>query len=204
MVTTKFSFPLVIVLCFLLSACGDEIIPTPKPRAFPRVDYPQKAYQSFDKDYCSFSIEHPVYSSIEQDTLFFDEQPDHPCWFDVFIPAFDCRLHCSYTPIGDEDKTFEALKNDAFDLVDWHNKRANYIDELLIDKGNNVTGIAFSIEGPAASPLQFFLTDKENHFFRGALYFNTRVRPDSLAPIYEFVKEDVFKLIETFEWEEGV
>ena len=160
--------------------------------------------KSFDKDYCSFSFEHPVYSSIEQDTLFFDEQPDHPCWFDVFIPAFDCRLHCSYTPIGDEDKTFEALKKDAFDLVDWHNKRANYIDELLIDKGNNVTGIAFSIEGPAASPLQFFLTDTENHFFRGALYFNTRVRPDSLAPIYEFVKEDVFKLIETFEWEEGV
>jgi hypothetical protein len=51
--------------------------------------------------------------------------------------------------------------------------------------------------------LQFFLTDKKNHFFRAALYFNTQVRPDSLAPIYEFVKEDVFKLIETFEWEEG-
>lgn len=63
-----------------------------------------------------------------------------------------------------------------------------------------LSGFAFEMKGPAASPFQFFLSDSTNHFFRGALYFNTQARPDSLAPVYEFVREDLMKMIETFEW----
>ena len=29
-------------------------------------------------------------------------------------------------------KDLDRLRNDAFRLADWHNKRANYIDEILI------------------------------------------------------------------------
>ena len=189
-------------IALLFNACGEADLPIPKPRAFPKVNYPQKAYQNFDKEYCSFSFQYPTYASIQQDTLFFEEKPVHPCWFDLYIEEFNCRLHCSYYPILEGEKSFDELKKDAFELVDWHNKRANYIDELLIEKSNDVSGMAFSIEGPAASPFQFFLTDKEKHFFRGALYFNTQIKTDSLAPIYDFVKEDIFTLLESFEWSE--
>ena len=96
----------------------------------------------------------------------------------------------------------EELKTDAFELADWHNKRANYIDEMIIQKGNSVSGFAFLIEGPAASPFQFYLTDSTEHFLRGSLYFNTEARPDSLAPVYEFIEEDLVHMIETFEWTE--
>ena len=43
----------------------------------------------------------------------------------------------------------------------------------------------------------FFLTDSSNHFFRGALYFNTQ-KSDSLAIIEEYLKVDVTRIIETF------
>jgi gliding motility-associated lipoprotein GldD len=185
---------------FMLQSCGNESISSPKPRAYPRVIYPEKAYQPFDKDYCNFTFEYPAYAVVQKDTAFFEEAPTHPCWFDIFYPDFDSRIYFTYYPIGG-GKSFEELKTDAFELVDWHNKKANYIDELRIQKDNGVSGFAFIIEGPAASPFQFYLTDSTRHFVRGSLYFNTRVQTDSLAPIYDFVEEDLLRIIETFEWQ---
>ncbi len=194
----KISIGIVLFCCFALVAC-EEAAFTPKPRAYPRVIYPTKTYQAFDTTYCQFSFQYPVYAQIQQDTNFLDENPAHACWFDVYFPDFDGRLHCSYYPIT-KSNSLEQLKKDAFEMADWHNKKANYIDEMLIQKPNGVNGFAFLIEGPAASPFQFYLTDSTHHFLRGALYFNTQAKPDSMAPVYAFVKEDILKIIETFEW----
>ncbi len=193
------TFLAVLTLSILLPACGEEAPLTPKPRGYPKVVYPEKAYQAFDAEYCNFTFQYPVYAEIQQDTTFFEERPAHPCWFNVYIPDFDSRLHCTYSPIG-KAKSFEELKADAFELMDWHKKRANGIEEIPINLPGNVSGFVFDIEGPAASPFQFYLTDSTHHFFRGAFYFNTQARPDSLAPIYTFVKEDLLKMIETFQW----
>ena len=192
----RFIFVLLMSLFYL--GCGEESF-TPKPRAFPKIDFPEKTYQAFDANYCEFSFEYPAYSKILQDTTYFDEKPLHPCWFDIYYPAFDSRIHFSYYPVG-EYKSLEKLKTDAFEMADWHNKKANYIEELRISKPNGVYGFAFDIEGPVASPFQFYLTDSTKHFLRGSLYFNTQARPDSLAPVYDFVKRDIMKLIESFEW----
>lgn len=183
----------------MLLQCSSEPAFAPKPRAYPRVFYPEKAYQAFDENYCQFTFDFPMYAEIEQDTVFFDEKPAHPCWFNVYIPAFESRLHCSYYPVG-RGKSLEQLRQDAFAMVDFHNKKANYIEELSVQKPNGVSGFIFMLNGPAASPLQFYLTDSTRHFLRGALYFNTQVNPDSLAPVYEFVRQDILKMIETFEW----
>lgn len=187
-----------IFCCLIFQACED-VIYSPKPRGFPKVDYPEKAYILFESDYCDFTFERPVYSIIQKDTLFFDEKPVHPCWFDVFIPLYDARIHCSYFPI-DENNSFEKLTNDAFVMANKHNLKANYIDDLVIKKPNRVGGIVFNIEGPVASPFQFYLSDTTSHFLRGALYFNTQARPDSLQPVIEFVKTDIMHMINTFEW----
>ncbi len=184
--------------CF--TAC-DEPIFSPKPRGFPKVIYPERAYQAFDTEYCHFSFEYPTYADIQQDTLFFDEKPIDPCWFDIVIPEFAARIHCSYFPIS-TSASFDQLRSDAFEMVNKHNIKANYIDELVIQNNDEVGGIVFDIKGPAASPFQFYLTDSTKHFLRGALYFNTQARPDSLAPIAEFVKEDILHLIDSFAWEE--
>lgn len=187
-------------LVFIILSCGEEAVYTPKPRAYPKVIYPQKAYQSFTKDYCNFTFEYPKYASIQQDTKFFNETPKDECWFDIYIADFDARIHCSYIPINKTD-SFEKLHEDAFKMANEHIVKANYIDELPIKKPNGVSGFAFDFSGPTATPFSFYLTDSTQHYFRGSLYFNTKVRPDSLAPVVDFVKEDIMKMINTFEWE---
>lgn len=187
----------ILFFCFLLSSCGEDEVYTPKPRTFPRVIYPERSYKQLDINYCQFVFDYPGYARIEQDTAFFDEKPADPCWFDIVIPAFNAKLHCSYFPINGD---FEKFRNDAFSLANKHNIKANYIDELPVKKANGLSGMVFNIEGPVASPFQFYLTDSKEHFFRASLYFHTQARPDSLAPVFDFIKEDLMQLINTFEW----
>lgn len=197
---TRYTSFLLLFILFALG-CGEEAVITPRPRAYPKIDFPEKQFQAFDKNYCNFSFQYPTYTQIIQDTAFFDESPAHPCWFDVLYPSFDARLHFTFAT-AESPEELDELRNDAFELVDWQNKRANYIEEIRIEKPDaNVEGVAFDISGPAASPFQFYLTDGSKRFVRASLYFNTHINPDSLAPLYDFVKMDITQLIDTFEWQ---
>lgn len=190
---------LILLLAIVMYSCGTDEVPIPKPRAFPKVVYPEKTYQKLDVDFCSFTFEYPTYVNMVQDSSFFGEKPENPCWFELEFKDFNGKLYCSYHEM-DGPQSLEELKKDAFEMADWHNKKANYIDEILIRKPNGVSGFAFDLQGPAATPFQFYLTDSTKHFFRGSLYYDTQVRPDSMAPITSFIKEDIFRLLETFEW----
>ena len=187
-------------LLIMMVGCGSEQNAIPKPHAFPKIEYPKRAgTNSLDKNFCHFSFKYPSYVVFEQDTAYFDEKPKDPCWFNLKYPMFNASLYCSYYPINAANK-FDKLVADAHELVGKHNIKADYIDELIINKPNHVSGKVFDIQGPAASPFQFYLTDSTKHFFRASLYFNTKTRPDSLAPIFNFVKTDITEMINSFEW----
>lgn len=186
--------------CLLLTAACDEAVAIPKPRAYPRVIYPKKEYQPFDKSYCSFTFDMPKYAVIEQDTSFFDQKAKNDCWFNLQVPALNAKLHCSYYPVTSRAR-FDELVQDAFTMAQKHNIKASYIEEISVHRpADRVHGVVFAIEGPAASAYQFFLTDSTANFLRGALYFNAQSRQDSLAPVVAFMKQDVNRLIETLRW----
>jgi len=44
------------------------------------------------------------------------------------------------------------------------------------------------------------LTDSTRNFFRGALYFNNVPNKDSIAPMENYIREDVIRIMESFEW----
>lgn len=189
-------FIVTILLCCI--SCGEETVYNPKPRSFPKVIYPERTYVPFTEDYCNFTFNYPDYAEIIKDQYFFDEKPEDECWFDLNLVPFNGSLHCSYIGL-DSREHFDKMINDAFTMVGKHNIKTQYRDEFPIQKGN-VTGMIFSLEGEVASKMQFYLTDSVSHFFRASLYFNSRVNADSIAPIYDYVKEDVLTMIESFEW----
>jgi len=193
-----------IVLCLMIVCsigCGQERIQTPKPRMYPKVDYPTRTYESLTLEACHFTFDRPAYSEVKTGIKFFGEESRHPCWFDLELPAFNGSIHFSYIPIGGED-TLDKLVADAFRIVEQHNTKAEYREELLIENENGVHGLQFNLEGPVASPINFFLTDTIQHFVRASLYFNASVAPDSIAPILNFVAEDMKTIVETFEWKQ--
>ncbi len=195
------SAPIILYLtCFIFFAgCADDHIKTPKPRMFPRVTYPEKSFRQLDTLQCDFTFSIPSYCKIIRDTFIYEGRPVHQCWFDVNTPQLNASLYCSYYRIT-KDKSISALINDAFNIAGKHNIKANYRRETIIENKNGVKGILFDIEGPVASPVQFYLTDDKNHFFRASLYFNSKVNPDSTAPVLSFIKTDIDTLISTFRW----
>ena len=186
------------LLLFVAGACSEPAF-NPKPRAYPKIVYPEQKYVRFTENACDFSFEYPDYMSVEQDSSFFEKAPPNPCWFNLHFPHFNGTLHCSYAPIN-RQQTLEQLNVDMFEMADWHNKKASYIDTKVIKLPNGTTGFVFNIEGPVASPFQFYLTDSTQHFMRGALYFDVAMNPDSIAPVFDFVRKDILHIIETFQW----
>lgn len=197
----KFSgFILLAMFCIAAFLCCEGYTPVPKQRAYPRVIYPEKAYKPFDENYCNFTFDQPVYSTIEHDTMFFDEKAKDNCWFNISVKKLNARIYCSYYPIQNRQR-FDELVKDAYEMTNKHNVKASYIEEIPVRRPEaNVYGVVFNVQGPAASSYQFFLTDSVKNFLRGALYFNTEVRPDSLAPVVNFMKQDLNRLVATLKW----
>ncbi len=187
------------LVSLILLSCEEEGVKVPRPRMYPKVDYPDKAYKDFDNKDCSFSFRQPVYSVVVQDSFQFEGRPASDCWFDIQTKNLNASLHCSYYPLS-EKHNLSSLINDAFALAGKHNIKANYRRENKIETENGVKGILFEMEGPVASPVQFYLTDEKKHFFRGSLYFNARVDSDSTRPVLQFIMADIDTMITSFKW----
>jgi gliding motility-associated lipoprotein GldD len=117
------------------------------------------------------------------------------------MPVFEARIHCSYHPIESREH-FDDMVDDVFKIARRINERASYMEEMRIRTNHGVHGLALEWSGAAASPVHFFLSDTTKHFFKGALYFDSKVKPDSLAPISDFIRKDVNRLLASFEWKE--
>lgn len=180
-----------------LSSCENEY--TPKPKAYPRVDFPAHAFDVFDPASCPFKFEKPVYATVEYDTVYMGQKNMQPCWINVNFAQFNGTINFTYKEIT-ATQTFDKLVEDAHNLTYKHTKRADYINEIRLQNAKGVGGLLYDVGGDAASNVQFFLTDSNKHFIRGALYFNNPPNTDSMAPVVTFVKEDMRQILQTFEW----
>lgn len=177
----------------LITSCGNDY--SPKPRGYFKIDLPQKDYQTYNSD-CPFTFEYPVYASIVTDSA----RNAMPCWKDVVYTGLNGRIHLSYEPITSKAQ-FNQLTEDAHTFVFKHTVKATSIDESIINMPDKkVYGIYYTIDGNAASPVQFFLTDSSKNYLRGALYFNEQPRLDSIQPVLDFVKKDIDVMIRSFKW----
>jgi gliding motility-associated lipoprotein GldD len=184
-----------IIVLLLFSACSGNHDYSPKPRGYYRIIFPKKDYQPFVAA-CPFTFVYPKYANIEP-----DKKPDaKPCWLNMQFPQFNGTLHLSYEHILSK-KEFDELVEDAHKLSFKHTVKATAIDEGVINyPDHKVYGIYYTIDGNAASSVQFYLTDSTKNYIRGALYFNTEPRLDSIQPVLSFVKQDVNVLIKSFRW----
>jgi gliding motility-associated lipoprotein GldD len=96
--------------------------------------------------------------------------------------------------------TFDGLREEAYRMTYKHTLKASGIVDSPLFNPQGISGMYFKVQGNAATARQFFLTDSSNHFLRGALYFDTAPNADSLAPVNDFLQQDMLHLIRTFRW----
>jgi gliding motility-associated lipoprotein GldD len=191
MVLRKITLFLGLLACFLV-ACRDEAY-TPKPRGYFRLSVQDTTYQPLRGSY-PFFFEYSDWSFI--DSLANEEKN----WINVIYPDLEAVLYITYR---DMDKAqLEDLINDsrmfAFKQIV---KADDIIESRILDSTNHLYGRIYEATGnDAACTFQFWITDREEHFFRASLYLNTVPQNDSLSPVITYLKKDMMHLIETFKW----
>ena len=84
-----------------------------------------------------------------------------------------------------------------------HISKASGLQEILIeDRAKKVYGIYYDVKGNSASSVQFYLTDSTKHFIRGSLYFYSPPNKDSIAPVLDYLKKDIFHIAWTLKWKD--
>ena len=190
----RLAYMLLIPVLGIVFSCGKT--PTPKPTGYFRIDFSEKEYKNYQAN-CGFSFETPVYSEIEK----FKGEGIDTCWFNISYPDYKAKVHITYLPIQDN---LGAYLEDAHQFAFKHESKASAIDASRIDRPEDHVGcLVYDLKGDVATSLQFYITDSTNHFLRGSLYFSHIPNEDSIAPVLNYLREDVVHLINTISWDEN-
>lgn len=181
-----------VVIVIFLVGCEENYIP--KPRGYFRIDLPEHAYKKYDSD-CPFTFDFGHLARIEKVRA----QDGGTCWFNISYPEHKSKIHFSYFDISEKD--IDKIVEDTRILAMKHLAKADDFEENIVkDTVGNVYGVIYDFQGGSASNMQFFLTDSTNHLVRGALYFEVPPNADSLAPVEMYIEEEVYALINSFQW----
>jgi len=192
-----YGLALVLVSLFTLMACGGEVAYVPKPRVYPKVDFPSKTYKLTESKDLHGSFELPSYAKLVLDS---QNGKAKPGWVNIQYSPFNATLHLTHYGFKDWI-LYDSLVEDTRKLAYKHLQRAEDIEEVPASAvGSSHWGLIYRIKGNTATNLNFFLTDSARNFIRGALYFNQKTSPDSIAPVFEFIESDIERMIKTFDW----
>jgi len=174
-------------------SCGNEDVGIPKPYGYFRISMPENTYQTFDTKENPYTFEYSTIAKIEERTDKLDEN-----WVNIFYPQHDATIYITYHRIKNN---LDIIIDDSHNFTYRHVIKADAINEsTYFFPDRRVFGLFVEVEGDAASPMQFLLTDSTKNFLRGSLYFNVEPNVDSVAPVLDFIREDVIRLIHTLKW----
>lgn len=175
------------VLGMAFIACSQDV--KPKPKGELRLEYPNPKYMEFSNP-CTYTFEYSDFAAISP--------AKQPCWYNLRYPKMKANVFITYFPINND---FNAHVKEVEKMVYEHTVKASAIEtKSFAYPEKRVFGNFYELKGETASNIQVFITDSTRHFVTANLYFNSRPKPDSLAPAVAYIKRDLLHLIDTFRW----
>lgn len=181
------------VLIFFMISCSRDY--QPKPKGYNRLVLPGQEYR-LSPDSLPYSFEYSRYATLLKDTSWIREKN----WVEIYYPELKANIHITYKKLNNKEDFLKELLDDAYKLTSKQQVKASGIDELITITPSGKTAVIAEIAGDVPSQFQFTVTDSSSNFIRGALYFNTRVQNDSLAPAIDFMKKETMHFINTLNW----
>jgi len=192
----KIFFILVLFIALGFTACNSKF--TPKATGYPAIALPKKVYLSDAVTGLPYAFDIPSYAFVDKNVAYMGVDQQKTGWMNLKFPSLNATLYISYNAVQ-KDK-LDVLVRDAYNFANNHSNKASFIEDSAFENPIGLQGVFFHLGGDVASPYQFFITDSSRHFFRGALYFDTTPNADSLAPVIDFLYQDLKQLVQTFHW----
>ncbi len=180
-------------------SCSSSTNLSPKPKGYNRIELPHPVYQQLP-DTLPYNFSYSAFANVTNDSSWIAE----PYWIDLTYPELTATIQVSYKPVKQNKQLLKEYIKDSYDLTSKHNVKAYAIDEAIVELNNGLTATILELSGEVPSQLQFHVTDSSTHFLRGALYFRTATKNDSLAPVINYVKRDIMHMLNTLEWNKNM
>lgn len=158
-----------------------------------KLEYPEATYKQYRSD-CPFTFDVNTIIKIEK-----PKGQVQYCGMNLSYPRLKGKIHLTYLAV--DEKLLNISLRDAQNLTQEHTQKAESIKPVAYEnQAQNAYGMVYQVEGDAASPVQFYITDNKKHFLRGAVYFNAKPNYDSILPAAHYIKKDIEVLMETLRW----
>jgi len=188
---------LLVILGWLAFSC-QETSYIPKPKGYNRIDLPEHDYHSISDSY-PYMFEYSQHAQLKPDTSWMSE----PYWIHLVYQDLGADVQLTYKNLNQDEGKLRELLEDSYKLTSKHQIKAYAIDESILKTPKGHIAVVTELSGEVPSQFQFFSTDSSRHFLRGALYFPTATKNDSLQPIIDFIKVDIIHMLNTLEWKES-
>nr|WP_262489839.1 gliding motility lipoprotein GldD [Hymenobacter terrenus] len=187
--------PVLVVGLALLMGCSSAPDFTPKPKGYNRIDLPAHRYQELPAGH-PYSFEYSREAVIKRDSSYIAQ----PHWLNIYYPKLHANVQITYMDVQRDQRLYNKMMEDARKLTGKHEIKATAIEERILKTPSGMRASVFELSGEVPSQFQFYITDSTRHFLRGALYFQTATANDSLAPVIEYVKTDMVRMLNTLKY----
>ncbi len=210
---------IIFTLFITLLSCQEDKTYPPKPYGFSRISLPEPAYQKLAAEYpythyfsdgipdqsllseltpqlppkYPYTFEYSQHAIIRPDS----SAQREPYWIELYYPKLRATVHLTTKFVGNKQEAFEDYVNDAHTLVTKHGVRLQNIAESTDSTANGLGRRIYQLEGDVPTTFQCVVTDTSYNFFRAALYVPYSDKNDSIAPILDYVRNDILHLSST-------
>lgn len=183
---------LLAIITLSLFSCDNKYVP--KPLAYNRIDIPENVKHTQVLDACAYQSK--VFNKAK-----IKGNKQNECWNTISYPNYNADVFLTYFPISDS-LSLAQLLDEMHQLSFDHQQMANAIDvqSKVLKSGNML--LEYNIQGDAATPYQFCITDSSSHYLRGALYFNNSPNYDSVYPVLKFLKQEMELFLDSLNWKD--
>lgn len=174
-------------IAMLLAGCKQEA--TPLPEGYFRID-------AYPAEYTPHTI--GDISILVNDSAQYVSVPatgnDKSVWANIIYPRYNATLYLSFFTLNNNLNT---LMDESIELVYRQNVNTEMVEAFDYEAPDSqLYATLFALSSESATPVQFIATDSTQYLLRGALYYNTPVKADSVAPTLKYLEEDIMIMIE--------
>ena len=192
------NFKLVYILVFLFCSC--ENVELPKPNAYLRLDYPSPTYKEIVLGPNNATIElntaSTLFTNIKSIT-----NANSVISKSISYPLINAEIKLEYYNLNKSNKLNDRLKY-LNDFTSIHLKKSSNSPQIqeFTNQNKKVYASIINIKGDVTSPTQFYATDSVNNLLIGILNLKSKTKYDSVLPALDYIKTDIYHLIESVEW----
>ena len=192
------NFKLVYILVFLFCSC--ENVELPKPNAYLRLDYPSPTYKKIVLGPNNATIElntaSTLFTNIKSIT-----NANSVISKSISYPLINAEIKLEYYNLNKSNKLNDRLKY-LNDFTSIHLKKSSNSPQIqeFTNQNKKVYASIINIKGDVTSPTQFYATDSVSNLLIGILNLKSKTKYDSVLPALDYIKTDIYHLIESVEW----